>query len=182
MEAMKWALDAEVHVHYMLNHFSMKNSSILVALICILLSVAGCTPVKFYSDPSLTKETGLKYYSLKPFMKVERDQPGGTIVKAEIIYLPDLSNPQFLMVKDGPGSRKVDLKLKDGAISELGIATDPKIAESIEAFASLIDKSAEAAKDITTLKGMPGAAASNIVEFYELLMSNDGTKVRKVEF
>jgi hypothetical protein len=138
--------------------------------------------VKFSSDPALTKETGLKYYSLRPFIKVERDQPGGNIVKAEIIYLPDLANPQFLMVKDGPGSRKVDLKLKDGAICELGVATDPATSESIEALASLIDKSAEAAKDITGLKGMPQAGASVIVEFYEFIMKSDGTKVRKVDF
>lgn len=158
----------------------MKTTTLLAALVCILISGSGCTPVKFYSDPSLTRETGLKFYSLKPFIKVERELQAGNIIKAEIIYLPDLSNPQYLMVKDGPGSRKIDVKLKDGAISELGVATDPQIDESIEALASLIDKSAEAAKDLSTLKGM--AATPNVVELYEIIMSTDGTRVRKVDF
>jgi hypothetical protein len=158
----------------------MKTTTLLAALVCTFIFGTGCTPVKIYSDPSLTKETGLKYYTLKPFIKVERDQPAGNIVKAEFFYLPDLSNPQFLKVKDGPGSRKIDLKLKDGAIIELGIATDPLVAESMEAIASIIDKSAEAAKDIATLKGM--TAATNIIEFYEIIMDTDGTRVRKVDF
>lgn len=163
-------------------HIPMKPLNFIAAICCLILIAAGCSPVKFYSDQSLGKETGLKYYSLKPFLQVERDVVTRNIVKSEVIYLPDLSSPQYLMVKDGPGSRKVDLKLKDGAITELGIATDPKTAESIEALAALVDKSAEAAKDITSLKGAPGAGSPNIVEFYEVIMNSEGTKVRKVEF
>ncbi|HLN20525.1 MAG TPA: hypothetical protein VK213_05510 [Bacteroidales bacterium] len=160
----------------------MKNPPFIIASLCLYFILQGCSPVKFYSDPGLTRKTGLKYYSVKPYMKVERDQASNKAVKAEIIYLPDVSSPQFLMIKDGPGSRKVDLKLADGTISTLGVATDPQTAETIEALAALVSKSTDAVKDISALEGMPGAGSQVVVELYEILMSPEGTTLRKVEF
>jgi hypothetical protein len=96
--------------------------------------------------------------------------------------MPDLENPQYLVVKDGMGSRKVDLKLTEGSINTISLATDPKIAESIEAIASLAAKSTQAITDLAALKGVyPPAASSSVTEFYEVIMSNGITTVRKVE-
>jgi hypothetical protein len=44
---------------------------------------------------------------------VQKDLENNKIVKAVVIYLPDLSNPQFLQIQVGLGSKKIDLKLAD---------------------------------------------------------------------
>ncbi|HSL87652.1 MAG TPA: hypothetical protein VK861_12005, partial [Bacteroidales bacterium] len=50
-----------------------KSEKQVVAVIAFvaLLTLSGCATVKFYSDPDLKKETGLRYYTLKPFLLVE---------------------------------------------------------------------------------------------------------------
>ena len=161
----------------------MKKSIFAAIAGLIILVLAGCAPVKFYSNPGLTENSGLKYYTVKPYLQVEKDPANNSVVKATVIYLPDLANPQYLVIKDGLGSRKVDLKLIDGSINTLGVATDPKIAETIDALAALISKTTIAITDLSALKGIPPtAAAATITELYEVFMGPDGTTVKKVEF
>lgn len=89
-----------------------------------ILAFTGCSPVKFYSNAELTKQSGFKYYTPKPYLQVERDQVTDNIVKATILYLPDLA-----------------------------------------------------------LKVMPPTAASSttMTEFYDIVMSNGITSVKKIE-
>jgi hypothetical protein len=160
----------------------MKKSIIAAIVGLLILTLTGCAPVKFYSNPGLTQKSGLKYYTVKPYLQVEKDPLTNSILKATVIYLPDLTNPQYMVIKDGLGSRKVDLKLTDGSINTFGVTTDPKIAETIEAMASLISKSAAGITDLAGLKGIsPSAAISTITELYEVFMSPDGTSLKKVE-
>ena len=160
----------------------MKSRFLLIASTALLLLSFGCSPVKFYSDQGLTKESGLKYYTVKPFLQVERDQTNNKVIKASVIYLPDLSNPQYIVIKDGPGSRKFDVKLIEGTISTLGVSNDPHTAETIESLAALITKSADAVKDLSTLKGIPQASNPVVSELYEIIMDEAGTSLRKIEF
>lgn len=159
------------------------KKSIFAAIAClIILVLTGCSPVKFYSNAELTKKSGLKYYTVKPYLQVERDLVNNSIVKTTILYLPDLENPQYIVMKDGPGSRKLDLKLTEGSINTLGLDTDPKIAETIAALTSLVSKTATAITDLSTLKNIPGAAAqATITELYDIIMTNGLTSVRKIE-
>ena len=160
----------------------MKNSIITVIVGLTIFALTGCAPVKFFSNPGLTEKTGLKYYTVKPYLMVERDPENNRVVKVTVIYLPDLANPQYMVIKDGLGSRKVDLKLTDGSINTFGLASDMKIAETIDALAGLISKGTTAITDLSKLKGIPQAAAvSTITELYEILMGPDGTTVKKVE-
>ena len=143
--------------------------------------LTSCAPVKFYSDSELTKKSGLKYYSAKPYLQVERDI-NNNVVKATVIYLPDLTEPMYLVVKDGLGSRKIDVKLTDGTLNTIGIATDPGIDGIIKSLAALISGTSSAVTDLATLKGLPmTAAASTITELFEINISHDGTSLRKVE-
>ncbi|MGE5458443.1 MAG: hypothetical protein ACM3RX_08820 [Methanococcaceae archaeon] len=160
----------------------MKGSVIAAIIGIFMLSIAGCSPVKIYSDPGLTKASGLKYYTVKPYLLVERDASNNNIIKATVIYLPDLANPQYLVIKNGMGSRKVDLKLTDGSINTFGLATDPGIPGYIESLAAMVSKSAEAIKDLSGLKGIPQPGASAVTELYEVYMDAQGTSMRKVEF
>jgi hypothetical protein len=164
----------------------MKNAFLATIIIVVVLGlsvllITSCSPVKFYSDEGLTKSTGLKYYTVKPYLQVERDPQNNSIVKATIIYLPDLAHPQYLEIKAGPGSRKVDLKLENGAINTFGMTSDTQIPETIEALAALVSKTSDAVKDLS-LKGIPPTASqSTITEFYEIIMTDGSTTVRKIE-
>ena len=160
----------------------MKNALSKLILGILILAFTGCTSVQFYSNPELTKKSGLKYYAVKPYLQVERETVNNSIVKATILYLPDLENPQYIVMKDGIGSKKLDVKLTDGAISTFGLDTDPKITESISALTSLVSKTATAITDLSTLKGIPGAAAqATITELYDIIMTNGVTSVKKIE-
>jgi hypothetical protein len=149
----------------------------------IILVLTGCSSVKFYSNSDLTEKTGLKFYTVKPFLLVEKDPVNGNVTKATVIYLPDLFNPQYIVVKGGIGSNKLDLKLTDGSINTFGLDSDTKIAESLNALASLISKGTGAVADLSALKTpSPAVASSTITELYEIFMSPTGTTVKKVEF
>ena len=85
-------------------------------------------------------------------------------------------------MKDGLGSRKLDLKLTDGSINTLGLDTDPKIAETIAALSGLVSKTVTAITDLSTLKGFPPTAASvTITELYDIIMTNGLTSVKRIE-
>ena len=160
----------------------MKNALLKLIFGVFILAFTGCTSVQFYSNPELTKKSGLKYYTVKPYLQVERETVNNTIVKATILYLPDLENPQYIVMKDGIGSKKLDVKLADGAISTFGLDTDPKVAESIAALTSLVSKTATAITDLSTLKGITGAAApATVTELYDIIMTNGVTSVKKIE-
>lgn len=156
----------------------MKNLFSFSALLFVLL-FQGCVPVKFYSNNGLN--SGLKYYTVKPYLLVEKDLTTDRTIKASTIYLPDLENPQYMRIEDGFGSRKIDLKLSDGSINTFGVSTENDIAKSIEAFSTLISKSASAIDDLK-LKGIPQAVTSTYVELYEVSMVNGLTSFRKIEF
>jgi hypothetical protein len=162
--------------------YAMKSAFLKLITGVFILAFTSCTSVKFYSDAVLTKKSGLKYYTVKPYLQVERETVNNSIIKATILYLPDLENPQYIALKDGLGTKKLDLKLADGAITTFGMETDPKIAESITALSALVSKTATAITDLSTLKGIPGAVApATIIELYDIIMINGLTSVKKIE-
>jgi hypothetical protein len=153
-----------------------------VALACMfLLSAISCTPFKIYSDPAMSKPAGFKFYTAKPFVQVEKDSQTDAIVKATVLYLPDLTNPQYLTVRNGWGSQKIDISLNNGIIEKIGLTSDTKIPESIEALAATVSKSADAIKDLSGLKGLPQAGSSTITELYEVIIDQEKTTLRKID-
>jgi hypothetical protein len=160
----------------------MKNTFMKLVSAVFILAFTGCATVKFYSNAELTKKAGLKYYTVKPYLQVERDPVNNSVVKATILYLPDLEKPQFIAMKDGLGSRKLDLKLTEGSINTFGLDSDPKIAESIGALTSLVSKTATAITELSILKSIPpGAASPTIIELYDIIMTNGLTSVKRIE-
>ena len=158
------------------------KTRILTLIFCVsLLALNNCSPVKIYSNPELTKKAGLKFYTVKPFLKVERDNESGSIVKADVLYLPDLANPQYMAIKNGPGSRKVDVKFTDGCISTFGFTSDTKIDDYVNALSALLSKGTYAVTNLDALKVPPGTKAMpNMVELYEIVMGRDSTFLREV--
>jgi hypothetical protein len=151
----------------------------VVSLYAILFY--GCAPVQIYSNKGLTERTGLKYYTVKPYLHVEREYETNRIVKATVIYLPDLANPQYMVMRDGLNSRKINLKFTDGAINTFGYSSTSKVGESVDALAALVSKSSDAITEMSSLKGLqPVKASSNTVELYEIIIGPDKTVLREV--
>ena len=159
----------------------MKNTLLAVLFSATLFVFAGCAPVQFYSNKGLSEKSGLKYYTVKPYLHVERDTETNKIVKATVIYLPDLANPQYMVIRDGINSKKINLKFKDGSLTDFGYSSTGKVSESADALAALISKSADALTEMNTLKGLQAAkASSNSVELYEIIFGPDKTSLREV--
>lgn len=158
------------------------KTTILAAFASLsILLIVGCAPVQIYSNKSLTEKSGLKYYTVKPFLHVERDAESDRVLKATVIYLPDLANPQYLVIRNGLNSRKINLKFKDGSITDFGYSSTGKVSESIDALAAMISKSTDALTDINALKSLQSAkTSSNRVELYEILIDGDKTTLREV--
>jgi hypothetical protein len=159
----------------------MKKSIFASLVSLLILLVTGCAPVQFYSNKGLTEKTGLKYYAVKPFLSVEREPKSGKIVKTSIIYLPDLANPQYMVLREGINSRKLNLKFKDGTITDFGYSSTGKVGESVEALGSLISKGADALTAINALRDLQAATPnSNSVELYEIVFGPDRTTLKEV--
>jgi hypothetical protein len=159
----------------------MKNTKLALFFCVTILAFTGCTPVRIYSNKDLTEKSGLKYYTVKPFLQVERDAETNRILKATVIYLPDLANPQFMIIHEGLGSKRVNLKFTDGSINTFGYSSVPKVAESGDALAALISKSTDVLTELNVLKGLQAVKApSNTVELYEIIFGADKTTLREV--
>ena len=157
----------------------MKPNSVL-SILCFILILAGCSPVKFFSDQGLTKKSGLKFYTVKPYLQVEREPGSGRIIKSSVIYLPDLANPQYLEFRSGPGAAKTDIKLSDGMLTSFGFESARILPETIESLSTLISKTVGTVADINAMKGIPALSASNTAELYEIIMTDGKTILREV--
>lgn len=158
------------------------KTTILAAFVSLAIFVlSGCAPVQIYSNRGLSEKSGLKYYTVKPYLHVERDAETNKVVKATVIYLPDLANPQYMVIRDGLNSRKINLKFKDGCLTDFGYSSTGKVSESVDALATLISKSSDALTELNALKSMQAAKTpSNSVELYEIVIGPEKTTLRQV--
>jgi hypothetical protein len=159
----------------------MKTTIFAAFVSLTFLVFTACAPVQIYSNKGLSEKSGLKYYTVKPFLHVERDAETNRIIKATVIYLPDLANPQYMIIRDGFNSRKLNLKFIDGTISTFGYSSTGKIGESVDALAAMITKSTDALTELNALKSLQAVKASaNKVELYEIIFGTDKTTLREV--
>jgi len=79
-----------------------------------LIFLSGCATVKFYDDDKLTQESGIEFYSAKPYLLIERKPSKDLALKSTIIYLPDIGSPKYAKIKPGLGSSDLKLNLSNG--------------------------------------------------------------------
>ena len=160
----------------------MKKLAILALLTVSGILLAGCATVKVYSDAGLKNETGLRFYSLKPYLLVEYLAEKNNTVKTSVVYLPDLSDPQFMVLKPGIGSSELKMSFNNSALESYGVVTDSQLAESLEAFAAILSKSAYAAQTLTGKE--PGGTINQdqVTPFrlFEILPTPTGTVLKEV--
>jgi len=165
----------------------MKKLAILAALTVSGILLTGCATVKIYSDAGLKNETGLRFYTLKPYLLVEYLAEKDKTVNTSVIYLPDLSDPQFMVLKSGIGSSELKMAFKNSALESYGVAVDSQLPESMEAFAAMLSKSAYAAQ---AFEGAPPYAPSEEGELpadpgaafrlFEIITGPSGSDLREV--
>ena len=137
----------------------MSKFIIFILIIAALLS--GCAKVKFYSGPDIKneKETGLKFYSAKPYLLVARTGAKDKPIEVSVVYLPDLQNPQYAYYRAGMGSNKMSMALANSMLTSYGYDTDPKIAETLGALASLGTASGGVVKALAEAQKLRAEAA-----------------------
>jgi hypothetical protein len=159
----------------------MKNTMIALFVSVAIFALTGCASVQFYSNSGLTVKTGLKYYTTKPFFHVERDLQTNKIVKAAVVYLPDLANPQYMVIREGLNSKKINLKFTNGTLDTFGYTSTGKVSESVDALAAMITKGTDALTELNALKTLQAVkASSNTVELYEIVFGADKTTLKEV--
>lgn len=157
-----------------------KQSIFLLLLFVVLLAFTGCASVKFYSDSNLTNETGLRYYTLKPYLLIEFKAEKDNTVRTSVIYLPDLANPQYVKTTSGLGSNELKIDFQNGAISSYGLISESQIPETLEAFAAMLSKSAYAAQTFTGEGKLQVDESETYFRLYEILTGPDGTELKEI--
>ena len=165
----------------------MKKLIVFAAILVAFIHFTGCATVKVYSDAGLSNETGLRYYTLKPYLLVEYLANKDNTVKTSVVYLPDLSSPQYMKIRSGMGSSELKMSFANSSLESYGVSTDSKIPESFEAFAAMLSKSAYAAQ---AFEGAPPLKPSEEGELpldsetsfrlFEIITGLTGTSLREV--
>ena len=143
----------------------------------------GCATVKVYSDAGLTNETGLRYYTLKPYLLVEYMANKDNTVKTSVIFLPDISSPQYIKVKPGIGASELKMTFTNSSLESYGVATDSQLPESMSAFADILSKSAYAAQNFSGTRPEIITEQEQATPFrlFEIVFTPAGTTLREVE-
>ena len=155
----------------------------LLTVVALILTSA-CATVKVYSDAELKKETGLKYYPLKPYLLVEYNAEKDDRDRTTVVYLPDLEAAQYMVLRPGLGSSELKMSFKNGALESYGAVTESQLAESMEAFADILSKSAYATQTLSS--GAPDdedTVAGEGIPFrlFEILNEDGETILKEVE-
>jgi len=160
----------------------MKRLTLFAMLVVSLILLAGCATVKVYSDAGLKNETGLRFYTLKPYLLVEYMTEKDNTVKTSVIYLPDLSDPQFMFLKPGIGSSELKMSFRNSALESYGVVTDSKLPESMEAFAAMLSKTAYATQALTRPEAPETIDQEELTPFrlFEILPTPTGTILKEI--
>ena len=165
----------------------MKKLTILAVLTVSGILLTGCATVKVYSDEGLKNETGLRFYTLKPYLLLEYLAEKDNTVKTTVVFLPDVASPQYMVLKPGIGSSELKMAFKNSALESYGVATDSQLPESMEAFAAMLSKSAYAAQAFegapphtTRVEGESLPDPGTSFRLFEIISDPSGATLREV--
>jgi hypothetical protein len=160
----------------------MKRLIVFAAIPVALILLSGCATVKIYSDAGLTRETGLRFYTLKPYLLVEYQSGKDNNVTTSVVFLPDIASPQFMKLRPGIGSSELKMTFSNSALESYGVVTDSQLPESMAAFADILSKSAYAAQTFSgTRPGTePGQQQAIPFRLFEIIITPSGTELREI--
>ena len=106
--------------------------------VSLLLGIAaiftGCAHISFHDPANPNADVGVEYYKPKFYLLVTKNKDG---TKADMLTLPDLTQPRYALLHPGYGSSNLSLKLSNGVLTDVGQTVDTKIPETITALSSL---------------------------------------------
>lgn len=151
-----------------------------------LFLLMSCSTVKFYSDSTLKKQTGLRVYSAKPYLLVEYNSDSVQI-SSTMLYLPDLANPQYVKYRSGIGTASFNFGTSSQGFlnSYNSTADNSKIPDAITAATGLLTGATNAATSVSSLvksasksisinPSTPVAKPKPYFELYEFVVGNNG--------
>ena len=159
---------------------TIRRSLSLLILFFSLLAFTGCASIKFYSDADLKRETGLRYYTLKPYLLVEYKANKDNSVKTNVVYLPDLADPQYVKITSGLGSTELKMSFENSSLTSYGIAKESEISDLLESFAAMLSKSAYAAQTFTGERFTEPDEDEIYFRLFEIITDPEGTRLREV--
>jgi len=151
----------------------------IAMILCLTAFAAACASVDVFKDEALSQKTGLRVYAAKPYLLVARTEARDKPFEVSVIYLPDLSNPQYIKQTGGLGSSDLKLTLSNGMLTSFGSNIDPALAESLKGLGSLLSGGAEVIGKL--LKTLPGGEPSEgTFDLYEIVIEAHQTLLKKV--
>lgn len=153
----------------------------------LVLLACGCARFQFYGAENLSgQETGIKFYTAKPYLLVARTGNKEKPVEVSVTYLPDLSKPLYASPKSGLGSSNLTLSLSNGMLTQMGQQADTKIPELLTSVGGLSEALASAKKtrreadfvqqagvDYSTASGQLGQIADGIDQQLKVAIGNN---------
>lgn len=109
-----------------------------VFLFIVLCMLNACAGVSFYRDEALTQETGIKFYTAKPYLLICRTDAKDKPVEIAVVNLPDLENPLYAKVKEGIGNSNMEFSLNNGMLASYGQTIETGMPEMTQALSGLL--------------------------------------------
>jgi hypothetical protein len=101
-------------------------------------------------------------------------------VRTSVVYLPDLTKPQYIRQRPGIGSNALKLDISNGFLTSYGLTTDTKMPETLGKITDLLTRSSASINDITRNK-TGNEPDQPIFELYEIVISDGQTKLVQVK-
>jgi hypothetical protein len=159
----------------------MKRAFHFVIIASVIFSLTGCASVRFYTKADLSGKTGLRFYTLKPYLLVEPHSEKDNTIKTSVVYLPDLANPQYISFRPGIGSSELKLAFTNGSLSSYGVVSDSRVPETINAIAGLVSKGSEAVtRFVQPGNGVLPLSTDENFKLYEIVFGPDCTNLKEV--
>lgn len=137
----------------------------ILLILFLLTTLTACARISVHSDPNLSgPETGIKFYTPKPYILVKRTGAKDNPVEVDVVYLPDLANPLYAKANAGIGSADLDLAFEDGILTDFGQNTDPGVNELISTLADIPKALAEADKFAAEAAAVVAQATSEEIQ------------------
>lgn len=123
------------------------KTKVILMLAITALATSSCARMTFYKTPDLSgEETGIKFYTPKPYLLVARTGNKDKPVEVQIIYLPDLSDARYAKPTAGYGSADISVTLSNGMLTNFGSKTDATIPALMTALGGFDQAIATASK------------------------------------
>jgi hypothetical protein len=160
------------------------KTKLIWSTVAAALLVSGCARLAIYNDASLAndKETGIKFYTAKPYLLVARTGNKDKPIDVSVIYLPDMSKPLYAKPIAGYGSATLSMAYSNGMITAFGQQTDSKIPESLAGIGGLGKAIAEARKINREAMGVQTQSSIDYTKFVKPLRDiADDIRLRATE-